>query len=299
MADSYLRVRLDALRKAQNPDGGWGYFPGKQSWLEPTAYAALALTGTPPADRAWALLSGWQAGDGGWRPSADVRMSTWGTALCVTLASARGDFGEPYQRGVTWLLASAGVETNAVNRLMSRVGLIDLERDLNFKAWPWNPGATSWVEPTAHALIALKKAALRPGGKHVSDIEERIRMGEAQLLNVRCSDGGWNYGSRAALGVNLSSYPETTALALLGLQGRAGIGASVDLAARLFSDSGSSSLAHAWLSVALRLHGVSPADAAAPQPSPDLSITALEALAAPDGNYSLLKTDWVETGAST
>ena len=44
-------------------------------------------------------------------------------------------------------------------------------------------------------------------------------MGEAQLMDVRSRDGGWNYGSPAALGVDLPSYPETTALALVGLQG--------------------------------------------------------------------------------
>mgnify|MGYP003352936601 CR=1 FL=1 len=43
--DAYLNTRLEALRAAQNPDGGWGYFPGKESWLEPTAYAAMALHG--------------------------------------------------------------------------------------------------------------------------------------------------------------------------------------------------------------------------------------------------------------
>jgi hypothetical protein len=299
---------LDALRSVQNPDGGWGFFPGKQSWLEPTVYAALALSGTQAADSAWALLSGWQEGDGGWRPSADVRMSTWGTALCVTLASTRGELGEPYQRGVKWLLSSAGVETKPINRLMGRLGLLDLDRDLSHKAWPWKPGTTSWVEPTAHALVALKNAAVSWAASFPG-IQERIRMGDAQLMDVRCSDGGWNYGSRAALGVDLPSYPETTALALLGLQGRAlqgralqgkaGVGDLIDLAARLLPESASSPLARAWLTIGLRLYGRSPADLPAPKPSPDISITAIEALAAPEGNYHLLKTGWVETGAST
>src|SRR5713101_6782474 len=74
MAESYLGIRLEALRRAQNPDGGWAYFPGKSSWLEPTAYAALALHGEPSADRAWKLLRTWQAKDGALRPSAEVEM---------------------------------------------------------------------------------------------------------------------------------------------------------------------------------------------------------------------------------
>ena len=52
MGEVYLQSRLEFLRKTQNTDGGWGYFPGKQSWLEPTAYAMLALQDTPKANAA-------------------------------------------------------------------------------------------------------------------------------------------------------------------------------------------------------------------------------------------------------
>ena len=57
--------------------------------------------------------------------------------------------------------------------------------------------------------------------------------GEALLLDVRCKDGGWNYGSAWTLGEDQRSYPETTALALLGLQGRAEAASSLDLAKRI------------------------------------------------------------------
>src|ERR1700739_4208191 len=89
----YLESRLNVLRSAQNPDGGWGYFPGKQSWLEPTVYASLALRGEPAATGAWALISSWQARDGSWRPSADVQVAHWSTSLCVTLATVRHETG--------------------------------------------------------------------------------------------------------------------------------------------------------------------------------------------------------------
>ncbi len=51
-ADQIYVTRLDRLRRNQNRDGGWGYFPGKQSWIEPTVYAALALQKEPEANRA-------------------------------------------------------------------------------------------------------------------------------------------------------------------------------------------------------------------------------------------------------
>jgi hypothetical protein len=48
-------------------------------------------------------------------------------------------------------------------------------------------------------------------------------------------------------------------------------------------------MARAWLTVALRLHGVEPPQSAATVKA-DVLITSIEALGAPGGNYLLLKT---------
>ena len=290
MADSYLGVRLDILRRSQNSDGGWSYYSGKQSWLEPTFYGALVLHGEPAADRAWSLLKSWQAPDGSWPPTAGAAISGWGTALCLTLAHIRGDLGEPYQRGVAYLLKTSGAESELWRRAVAQVGLVDPGRNLSLKGWPWKEGTSSWVEPTALTLIALKKASAHLPGPELTD---RVRLGEALLLDVRCKDGGWNYGSAWTLGEDQRSYPETTAVALLGLQGRAEAGSSVDLAKGWLRDT-PSSLARAWITIALRLHGAAVPEALKPltgQGSPDLMVVALEALGAPEGNFGLLKTE--------
>jgi hypothetical protein len=286
VAESALKVRLDVLKGAQNPDGGWGYFPGKRSWLEPTVYAAMALAGDAAADRAWALLRGWQGSNGSWRPAGDVAVENFGTALCVTLALSQGRWDGAIEKGVNWLLGTEGAESNWRNRLSAKAGFIESERNLTFKGWPWNPGTSSWVEPTAQSLIALKKAAAR-GRK---DAMERIWLGEAQLFDVKCRDGGWNYGSREALKIDLPSYPETTGVALVGLQGHRGLEASLDYAAREVVRT-QSPLGRAWLTIALRLDGASvPAQAPVELPR-DLQILALEALAAPEGNFGALRTE--------
>jgi len=294
VADSYLAERLDFLRRTQNPDGGWGYFPQKQSWLEPTAYAIMALAGDSAADKAWALLKSWQLPDGSSKPSADVHMGSWSTSLAVTIAIARGEDDESLKKAVTWLLGSAGVESNWINRAAAQLGLLKAGRDLSLKGWPWKDGTSSWVEPTSHALIALKLAALKKtkaGAADPSDLAERVRLGQAQLLDVRCADGGWNYGSRAVLDDDLRSYPETTAIGLLGLQGGKGIDTTIALAKKLVQEN-PAPMARAWLTVALRLHGVQPPALTNP-PSPDILITAVEALADPEGNYNLMRTESV------
>jgi hypothetical protein len=293
--DPKVQTRLEKLRQSQNPDGGWGFFPGKASWLEPTAYAALALHGEPAADRAWALLRSWQLPDGGWPPSGGVKSSGWGTALCATIAMARNEWETPLQKGITWLVGAAGVETNWLAVVFSRIGLVDYGRNVALKAWPWRPGNSGWVEPSVHAIVALKLAALKLSSK---ELRERVQTGEAQLLDVRDRDGGWNYGSPKVLGVELPSYPETTALALVGLQGRQDLGQAFELARKQISET-PSPLASAWLTIAMRLHGM---DVRLPEPAgkppADLVITALEALAAPNGNYRFFKTPALAGGAA-
>jgi hypothetical protein len=290
MPEPYLRARLEFLRGSQNGDGGWGYFPGKTSWLEPTAYAALALHGEPAADRAWQLLKSWQLADGSWKPSSTVSVSNWGTSLCATIAMARNEWDAPLEKGISWLVGSVGAETTWLNILVTRIGIVKMDRDVSLKAWPWKPGNSGWVEPTAHALVALKRASGRIPTKLFSqnELRDRVHAGEAELINVRSPDGGWNYGESSVLGVDLPSYPETTALALLGLQERGNLGQAFDLALRQMGET-PSPLARAWLTIAMRLHGVRVPEPTAPLSS-DIMIGAVEALAAPEGNYSFMQT---------
>ena len=283
MQTSYLGSRQAVLRNWQNPDGGWGYFRGKASRLEPTAYATMVLAGEPAAERAWSLLKTWQGADGGWRPAAQVSTAGWGTALCVTLGISRNDWSDPVRKGTNWLVETSGVESEWLSVFLTR---FRKERDYTLKAWPWQPGNSGWVEPTAHALVALKKAKTKFNSK---DLQERLRMGEAQLLDVRSSDGGWNYGSREALGEALPSYPETTALGLLGLQGYKGLEGAFATAEKQMQTT-PSPLARAWLTVAARLHAVSSAELKG-DPGNDIMIMAVEALAVAEGNFHFLKTE--------
>jgi Prenyltransferase and squalene oxidase repeat len=286
----YLESRLEFLRRTQNPDGGWGYFPGKGSWLEPTTYAMLALQGRPESeddlDRAWKLLRSWQLPDGSFRPSGQVREGTWGTAHAVTLASVRGVDDARVHGSVDWLLREVGAEHDVPMRVASFFHWIPTKLDVSHEGWPWRQGNASWIEPTAHTLVALKKTASH---YRTAALEHRVREGEKLVLSRRCSDGGWNCGNPNVFNYDLPSYPETTGLALLGLLGRneQELAGALDVARRFRAET-KSSLAKAWLQIALRCHGQpleTPAEI--PWTSSDIMLGAVQALGHPEGNYRL------------
>ncbi|HBY61422.1 MAG TPA: hypothetical protein DEH78_16495 [Solibacterales bacterium] len=275
-----LDHRLTFLEASQNSDGGWGYFPGKQSWLEPTVYALLALhqaePDAPACARAWKLLASWQRPDGGWRPCATVDRSSWVTALAVLALAGRNDFGQPLRRGVSWLLQSEGVPLPWMTRLLARIQPLPIEMDHRLLGWPYFPGSTSWVEPTSLTMLALKKVRRQHASRMLN---RRVETGEKLLLDRRCSDGGWNYGNRRVLGQDMESFPEMTALALIALQDRIG---SVDVDGE--PDVRLSALGRAWMGIASSLYGWKRREetpAAAPQH--DLMVSALEALAISGG----------------
>ncbi|MBM3787458.1 MAG: terpene cyclase/mutase family protein [Acidobacteria bacterium] len=290
MPGTYRKERLDALLAAQNDDGGWGYFAGKKSWLEPTVYSLLALhasTDDSRWNRGWNLVRSWQLPDGSWRANALTAEPHWSTALAITLHCVRQEFDQSFHKGVQWLLSTTGEESTALSRFVGLFVENHLGHDRKFAGWPWVPGTTAWIEPTSHSLVALKKAA-----PHVNsgELRRRIVLAEGMILRRRCADGGWNYGSREALGIHLPSYPETTGLALLGLQSCPEAELSQDIA-RAMSLLGQtqSRLGRAWLGISLRNLGQNLPEDTRPLYPRDVLSTSLEALASPGGGHALLR----------
>lgn len=290
MGDVYLESRLDFLRRSQNPDGGWGYFARKQSWMEPSTYAMLALWdqfGQGKSGSAWAFVEQLQNADGGWRPCPAVGDSTWVTALALLLKTNRSPLDQSAARAAAWLRGASGSESRFAVRLASYFGLLKTDVNVNHRGWPWWPGNSAWIEPTALTVLALKKAAALHSAPNLL---ERAREGEELILSRRGHDGGWNSGNPSVLKVDVPSYPETTALALLGLQGRprSDLGSPLDKA-RSYLAGCKSSLARAWLTIALRCYGQELEPASGSIPHTDVLLCALESLAHPSGNWRLLQ----------
>ncbi len=251
----------------------------------------LALQGSGPEaalDRAWKLLGSWQRPDGSFQPSGGVKEGTWVTAHAVTLASVRGVDDPAIQKAVDWLLEVVGAEHSIPMRAFSKLHLLQTKLDVSHQGWPWRDGNASWIEPTAHTLVALRKVAKN---YRRAEIAHRIQEGEKLVLSRRCADGGWNCGNPNVFNYDLPSYPETTGLALIGLEnlGDSGSRDAFNVARRFRAET-KSSLAKAWLQIALRCHGQ---DVEAPPEigfaSRDIMLGSIEALGHPQGNYRLFR----------
>jgi hypothetical protein len=252
----------EALVAGQNRDGGWGAEVGRSSDTEATSLALMALgafAGDAPggmAGRAADWLAAVQTPDGSWPLRAGLPAGSWTTSLAVTALSPLPAQRERSLRGARWLLTQEGRKPDWLTRLLTRwlpQGR-SIQLDPTLTGWPWAGGSFAWVEPTAYALLALKKARqhLRAG-----ETDRRIGQGEALILDRMCPGGGWNYGNSRVLGEDLSPYSETTAIALIALQDRRqhpAVRTSLETLKRLMAGA-ESGMALAWSMLCLSVYG--------------------------------------------
>ena len=203
------------ISAAANTTGGWGYYPGKASRIEPTCWAMLALSGETAASAAGAghqFLAGCQRSDGLLSDRSDLPSnSSWSALTFLTLSALSTSFPSSDFRE---RLLEAVVKSGGVQLANSP----QLRQNNRLKGWSWTPGTFSWAEPTSWCLLALKRAvrASADGGPDV--ILRRIAEGEALLADRVCESGGWNFGNANVHGQNLPAHIPTTALGLLALQ---------------------------------------------------------------------------------
>lgn len=204
---SGLQQALLALR---NKDGGWGYYTGKTSRLEPTCWALLALARQAGTTLDIGPLRGWPRQDDCLVDVPGAPINYAFNALAAMTLLQHPD-GAALARPIAGRIVMAkGVRLEQATAL---------RQDNSLQAWPWIDQTFSWVEPTAYCLLLLKKMRHETGGTATAG-DERIRVGERMLLDRACQTGGWNYGGSNVYGQELWAYVPTTALALLAMQDR-------------------------------------------------------------------------------
>jgi len=261
-------VCIPFLRKTQNEDGGWGYSPGAVSSVEPTSWTLLALAGAADAAhhcdavrRGADWLASAQLCDGSWPAFPGQEQGCWVTALgCLALRELEAT-PESVARAVQWLCdawpAENGFWWRLRQRLFANKQKSVVRQDFSLRGWSWTAGTSSWVEPTAYALLALRRVN---NGSDAAQLERRREMGEALLFDRMCLGGGWNCGNPMVYGNPGRPQVEPTVWALLALgdrKVRAEIVPSLDWLDRVYSEiRGPASLALAHL--CLRAYGRNP-----------------------------------------
>lgn len=203
----------DTLLAGANASGGWPYYAGKNSRLEPTAWALLALSNRAADHTAphAAFLQRLQQPSGWLQESSGLPINVGFNALVAFAWFARPRLANDAARAS---LLSALVKSKGIKAPNSESG----GQDNSLQGWAWIDTTFSWVEPTALGMLALKKA--RRSGVSSTAADARIDEAERLLLNRTCQTGGWNYGNATALSQDLRAYVPTTALGLLAMQDR-------------------------------------------------------------------------------
>ena len=216
------------LRDAQNSDGGWGFHPGANSRVEPTCWAVKGLMSlVAPATfdgdavrRGCNFLIAAQLPDGSWPSTPQEKTGCWVTSLaCWVLAGeSEGEkkYSEAIASGLSWVCDDWPRDSSWWQRTLRRLSSADQHAKHNDSArgWGWTPGTSSWVEPTAFALLALETQQ----GQELPSAQNRRRLGEALLYDRMCPGGGWNCGNPEVYGVAGEPLVIPTAWALLALR---------------------------------------------------------------------------------
>jgi hypothetical protein len=211
------KILAELLLKRQLRSGGWSYFGSRQSCVESTSLAVLALGRDGPnatiAGTEHLLRS--QERDGGWPAFIGDVESAWVTALVLCTLNTTSDFAVARERALQWLMMERGREGHWFWRWKFRIADRDVRFNPDKYGWPWSPKTVSWVIPSAFSLVAIKQYT---ACNRLAPSEERIRLGVEMLLDRACVVGGWNSGNSIVYGVPLPPHVEATAIALLALQ---------------------------------------------------------------------------------
>ncbi len=259
-----LEEAVRRLERAMLPSGGFGYHPGGETFVEPTALALLAIapgpagTGfntfavSPVWERSLEGLLSFQHAKGSFGAIPGDVEPSWATspALLALLAHGRREAAAAAGR---WLVEWRAPEKPFDDEFREQMRTL-LRIDAAICGWPWQVGeAFATVEPTALASIALRAWGGAGAG-------ERIAEARRYFADRECPGGGWNYGTpytydkglppmglataKALLAVVLCGEPPTSPLARRG----------ADALSRLLAENPSSK-AHAWGALAFAAAG--------------------------------------------
>lgn len=224
--DAGLSVKNCAgvLQEKQNSDGGWGYHGKTPSRVEPTCWAVSALTAAGECvERSAALINARhyllanQRKEGFWTASPEMKTGNWVTSLVCAVLSRQLGTESATSAAMEWLCMDYPLDSSPLLRFLrsfSKTKNISQHENSN-RGWGWTPRTSSWVEPTAFALLAMQEF----DSHRLPNVAARRRESAVGLLYDRmCPEGGWNCGNPRVYGVAGEALVLPTAWALIALR---------------------------------------------------------------------------------
>ena len=206
---AWIDSARDDLISQKSVGPGWGYRAKGEALVEPTALAGLALLASRPdatANRLARQAADWlaeiQRPDGALGLSTRTATPRWGTPYAMLLWAALDDYQAERNQAAQWLLGFAG-------RTFPRDATGAVAHDSSIPGWPWVEGTHSWLEPTAMAVLALRREGCQ---EHA-----RVRQGIRMICDRAIPGGAWNFGNRATFGAVHPPQSAPTGIALLAL----------------------------------------------------------------------------------
>ena len=214
----------DVLQEKQNSDGGWGYHEETPSRVEPTCWAVSALTAAGECGKrsgaitnARHYLLANQKKEGFWTASPEMKTGNWVTSLVCAVLSQQAGTESPTLAAMEWLCGDYPLDSSPLLRFLrsfSKAKNIS-QHENTYRGWGWTPRTSSWVEPTAFALLAMQEF----DQKRLPSVAARRQKSAVGLLyDRRCPDGGWNCGNPRVYGVAGEALVLPTAWALISLR---------------------------------------------------------------------------------
>lgn len=208
----WVQRGIDLLIERRGDAPGWGYRATSDPATEPTVLSSLALLAINAEDsqaytfarRSAHWLASIQRHDGGVGVSADLSHVDWPTPFPLLLWSVLGTESAAAQRSRARLLSQQGIT-------FAKPPGSPLGHDTTIPGWSWVERTHSWLEPTALAVLALRRDGQ---GYH-----PRVCQGLALIRDRVIPEGGWNFGNNVVFGQSLRPKPGPTGLALLALAG--------------------------------------------------------------------------------
>jgi hypothetical protein len=142
---------------------------------------------------------------------------SWITSLTCSALAADPESGTNIVAGLKWLCDDFPRDSSPWRRFVRRIrneSHLAKQND-SYRGWGWTPKTSSWVEPTAFGLMALRDA---PTAQLPENAAQRRELAVALLYDRMCPGGAWNCGNPSVYGVDGEALVLPTCWALLALR---------------------------------------------------------------------------------